>query len=80
MAYLEANVKEELHIELPEDHRNSYDQVGRLQNAMYGLVHPGLLWLRKFSAELAARGFEQYQADPCVFRRVLRGKVIVIID
>ena len=24
-------------------------------------------------------GFEQCQADPCVFRRVLRGKVVVII-
>ena len=32
-----------------------------------------------FSAELAAKGFEQCQADPCVFRRVLRGKVVVII-
>ena len=30
MAYLEANVEEELHIELPEDYRNSCDQVGRL--------------------------------------------------
>ena len=69
-------VKEELYIELPEDYR---DQVGRLQKAMYGLVHAGLLWLKTFSAEVAAREFEQCQADPCVFRRVLRGKVVVII-
>ena len=46
---------------------------------MYGLVHAVLLWSKTFSAELAARGFEQCQADPCVFRRVLRGKVVVII-
>ena len=59
MAYLEANVKEELYIELPEDYRNSCDQVGRLQKAMYGLVHAGLLWSKKFSAKLAARGFER---------------------
>ena len=32
-----------------------------------------------FSAELAAKGFEQYQADPCGFRRVLRGNFVVII-
>ena len=31
------------------------------------------------SAELAAKGFVHCQADPCVFRRVLRGKVVVII-
>ena len=47
---------------------------------MYGLVHAGLLWLKTFSAELAAKGFEQCQADPCVFRRLLRGKVVVIIE
>ena len=37
----------------------------------------GLLW--SFSAKLAAKRFEQCQADPCAFRRVLRGKVVVII-
>ena len=46
---------------------------------MYGLVHAGLLWSNKFSAELATGGFEQCQANPCVFRRILRGKVDVII-
>ncbi|CAM9645817.1 unnamed protein product [Ascophyllum nodosum] len=79
MAYLEANVKEELYIDLPKDYRNFCDQVGRLQKAMYGLVHAGLLWSKTFSAEVAARGFEQCQTDPCVFRRVLRGKFVVII-
>ena len=74
MAYLDA-----LCIELPEDYRDSCDQVGRLQKVMYGLVHAGLLRPKTFSAELAARGFEQCQADPCVFKRVLRGKVAVII-
>ncbi|CAN0450211.1 unnamed protein product [Ascophyllum nodosum] len=79
MAYLEAGVNEELYIELPEDYRNSCVQVGRLQKVMYGLVHAGLLWSKPFSAELDARGFEQYQADPCVFRRNLLGNVVVII-
>ena len=79
MAYLKAKLKQELYIELPEDYHNSCDQVGRLQKAMYGLVHAGLLWSKKFSAELTARGLKQGQADPYVFRRVLRGKVVVII-
>ena len=59
MAYLEAAVEEKLYIELPEDYRDSCGQVGRLQKAMYGLVHAGLLWSKVFSAELTARGFEQ---------------------
>ena len=40
MAYLETNVKEELYIELPEDHRNSCDQVGRRQRQCTALCTP----------------------------------------
>ena len=79
MAYLEAGIEEEPYIEQPQDYRDSCDQVGRLQEAMYGLVHAELLRSKKFSAELATRGFEQCQTDPCVFRRVLRGRVVIII-
>ena len=53
--------------------------MGRLQKAIYGLVHAGLLWSKTLSAELAARGFMQCQTDPCVFRRILRGKVVISV-
>ena len=43
------------------------------------LPGPDCCGRKTFSAELAAKGFEQYQAEPCVFRGVLRGKVVVII-
>ena len=45
----------------------------------FGRARAGLVWSQKFSAKLPARGFEQCQADPCAFRRVLRGKIVVII-
>ena len=79
MAYLEADVEEELHIELPDGYRASRNQVGLLQNAMYGLVHAGLLWSKTFGGELEAKGFERSQVDPCVFRRRRQGKVVIII-
>ena len=41
MSYLKAGVKEELYIELPEDYRDSCNRVGRLQKAIYSLVHAG---------------------------------------
>ena len=53
--------------------------MGRLQKAMYGLVHAGLLWSKKFGGELEAKGFERSQADPCVLRRRSQGMVVVII-
>ena len=37
------------------------------------------MWSETFSAELAAKGFKQCQAHPCVFGCILRGKVVVII-
>ncbi|CAN0472465.1 unnamed protein product [Ascophyllum nodosum] len=79
MAFLEADVTEELYVELPDGYRDSPNQVGRLQKAMYGLMHAGLLWSKKFGGELISKGFERSQADPCVFRRKHLGKVVVII-
>ena len=79
MAYLEADVEEEIYIELPEGYRDSRKQVGLLRKAMYGLVHAGLLWSQKFGSELEAKGFQRSEADPCVFRRILHGTVVVVI-
>ena len=56
MAYPEANVKEELYTELPEDYRSSCNQVGRLQKSICGLVRAGLLWSKTFSANSPFRG------------------------
>ena len=78
MAFLEADVTEELYVELLDGYRDSPNQVGRLQKAMYGLMHAGLLWSKKFGGELIAKGFERFQADPCVFRRKHSGKIVVI--
>ena len=79
MAFLEGDVAENLYVKLPDGYRDSLNQVGRLQKAMYGLIHVGLLWSNKFGGELIAKGFERSHADPCVFRRKHLGKVVVTI-
>ena len=43
MAFLEADVAEELYVEFPNGYRNSPKQVGRLEKAMYGLMHAEIL-------------------------------------
>ena len=78
MTFLEEDVTEELY-ELPDGYRDSPNQVGRLQKAMYDLMHAGLLWSKKFGGELIAKGFDRFQADPCVFRRKRLGKVVATI-
>ena len=52
---------------------------GRARAGKIASARAGLLWSKTFSAELAAKGFEQCQADSCAFRRVLRGKVVIIV-
>ena len=42
---------------------------GRARTVKTASARAGLLWLKTFSAELAAKGFEQCQTDPCMFRR-----------
>ena len=80
MAFPEADVTEELYVELPDGYRVSPNQVERrLQKTMYGLMHAGLLWSKNFGEELIAKGFERSQADPFVFQRKHLGKVVVII-
>lgn len=70
---------EEIQTELLEICRKNNNQVGLHKKVMYGLVHAGLLWSKKFGTELEAKGLQRSQADPYVFRRVLRGNVFVII-
>lgn len=79
MAYLEADVQEELYMKLPHGKRRRKNQFGRPQKAMYGLAHVGLLWSKAIGAELKARGFETSQEDRCVFRRQREGNAVVII-
>ena len=43
MAYLEANVEKEIHLELQEGYRDSERHFGLLKKTMCGLVHAGLL-------------------------------------
>ena len=79
MAFLEADVAEGIYIELPDGYHDSPNQVGRLQKAMYGLMHAGLQWSKTIGGELITKGFERSQADSCVFRRKHIEKVVVII-
>ena len=78
-AYLQADIDEEIYIELPEDYRAFPNAVALLKKAIYGLVQSGLCWFRKFTDGIKEKGFEQSHADPCVFRRIVDGEVVTVI-
>ena len=63
LAFLEADVTEELYVELPDGYRDSPNQVGRLQKAMKSLMHAGLLWSKKFGGELITKGSSSWSTS-----------------
>ena len=42
-------------------------------------MQSGLCWFLKFADGIKAKGFEQSQADPCVLKRIVDGKVVTAI-
>ena len=42
-------------------------------------MQSGLCWFRTFTDGIKEKGFEQSHAEPCVFRRIVDGKVVTVI-
>lgn len=68
MAHLEAEVETEIYIELSNGYYQTKNHGGRLNEAMYGLVHAGLLRSRTCDQDLLRKGLKRSEADPCVYR------------
>ena len=51
-----------------------------LENALYGLKQSGSLWNNLLVVKLVVKhGMEQCKADPCVFRKIVKGVVVLIL-
>ena len=75
---MEVSVDEDIYITVPEVNQKFPAAVGLL-NKMYGLVQGGRCWFNIFRDERTALGFEQSEADPCVFRKFNDGEVKVVV-
>ena len=78
-AFLKADIDEEIYIEIPEEFQEFPGAVGRLNKAVYELVQAGRCWNNKLCNDMAAIGFEQAKADPCVFRKVIDGEAEMVV-
>lgn len=77
-AFLNAWVKEEIYIHLPEGHQIP-GMCGRLLRTIYGLKQSGREWFLLFMAFLLSIGFTQSEADHSVFYKH-RLYVLVYVD
>ena len=76
---MKADIDEEINIEITEEFQEFPGAVGRLNNAIYGLVHAGRCWNNTFCDDMTAIGFEQAKADPCVFCKVVDGEAEMVM-
>ena len=78
-AYLLADGDTKIYIGLPEECREFPDAVGKLNEAIYGLLQAGRYWDMRLANDLKTLRFEQSLADLCVFRNFVSGKMEAII-
>ena len=76
---IKADIDEKIYIEIPEEFQEFTGEVGRLNKAIYGLVQVGRCWNNKFCDGMAAIGFKQAKADPCVFRKVVDSEAEMVV-
>jgi len=51
----------------------------RLLKALYGCVQASKLWFNKLTKFLRAQGYEHSPTDPCVMRKLVNGKVFLLV-
>ena len=54
-------------------------RTAKLERAIYGLKQSGRKWGHMCADTLIGDGFEQRKADPCIFRTVADGVVVMIV-
>lgn len=70
-AYLQADMKEEIYLEIPKCLRSSPQMEGanclRLLKGLYGTKQAGRGWYEKLKAAIIAAGLEESPEDPCLY-------------
>ena len=75
---LNADIDEEIYIEIPQEFQEFPGAVGRLNTTICGLVQAGKGW-NKFCDDMTALEFEQVKAYPCVLRKVVDGEAEMVV-
>jgi len=66
-AYLNADLEEELYMDIPEGCKDYGKGYWKLEKAIYGLKQAGHMWNNKLDSVLREIGFERLNSEPCVY-------------
>ena len=79
-AYLNAELNEELYMEIPEGDENYNKGFWRLNKAIYGLKQAGRMWNFKINDTLLELGFTRCKSEPCAYvKKDYNNNVICIL-
>ena len=78
-AYIRASLNEEMYIKLPGGCGEQSKRTAKLERAIYGLKQSGRKWGHLCADTLIADGFEQCKGDPCIFRKIVDGVVVMVV-
>ena len=78
-AYIRASIDEEVHIKLPGGCGEKPKKTAKLERAIYNLKQSKRDWGHLCANTLIADVFEQCKADPCIFRKIVDGVLVMII-
>ena len=78
-AYIRASLDEEVYMKLPGGCGEKLRKTTKLERAIYGLKQSGRQWGHLCANTLIEDGFEQCKVDPCIFRKIVDGVVVMIV-
>jgi hypothetical protein len=79
-AFLYGDLDEEVYMEIPEGYDiDRKKKVFKLKKSIYGLKQASRIWNEKFTEEVKKLGYQQSQADPCLFYRMEKDKIVGLI-
>ena len=78
--YIRTSLDEEVYMKIPGGCGEQSKRIAKLGKAVYGLKQSGRKWGHLCADTLTADGFEQCKADPCVFRNIVDGVVVMIVS
>jgi len=69
-AYLNANIEEELYIDVPPGCENYKQGFWKLNKALYGLKQAGRMWNIKLDNTLVKLRFNRLKSEPCIYVKI----------
>lgn len=80
-AYLHGDIEEEIYVRPSKEIAKKADagKVFRLRKSMYGLKQSGRAWKMKLHQTLTNMSFTRSQADPCVYFKREKNKLVIIV-